>query len=124
MAVVPTPGESFPTPTPGNPYGNMPSEAMVRADITYLRQDFSVMQSVANAHPWPEMQRFDFLVRTRVLSKDEARQLQEQPEHALSENHKAAHNALCRLTGKDNVAPTAVAWAQALDMPVPQAGKQ
>ena len=29
------------------------------------------MQPVGDAHPWPEMQRFDFLVRTRVLSEKE-----------------------------------------------------
>jgi hypothetical protein len=30
------------------------------------------LQSVADAHPWPEMQRFDFLVRTRSLTDEEA----------------------------------------------------
>jgi hypothetical protein len=122
MAVVPTPGEPFPTPEPGNPYGSMPSETMVRADVTYLRQDFSVLQAVANAHPWPAMQRFDFVVRTRVLDKDEIAQHNAQPAGVLSENHKAALKALRGLTGKDNVAPTADAWAQALDLP--QVAKQ
>jgi hypothetical protein len=124
MAVVPTPGESFPTPQPGSPYGSVPSEAMIRADVTYLRQDFSVMQPVANAAPWPEVQRFDFLVRTRVLTKDEAKQTQAQPAPALSENHKAVHKALGKLTGKENVAPTAEAWAAALNLPAAQVGKQ
>jgi hypothetical protein len=43
----------------------------VRADVTYLRQDFSVMQKVENAKPWPEQQRFDFLVRTREATPEE-----------------------------------------------------
>ncbi|MFQ5732655.1 MAG: hypothetical protein ACE5KM_11970, partial [Planctomycetaceae bacterium] len=44
----------------------------VRADVTYLRQDFSVMHAVKNHKPWPERQRFDYLVRTRLISKAEA----------------------------------------------------
>ncbi len=44
----------------------------VRVDITYLRQDFSMMTRVEKARPWPEYQRFDFLVRTRVLTTEEA----------------------------------------------------
>lgn len=123
FAAVPTPGEPFPTPQPGNPYGSMPTEAMITADVTYLRQDFSVLQPVAHAAPWPEMQRFDFLVRTRVLTQDEVREHQQKAGAALelSPNHKAALAALVRLTGKENVAPTAAAWAAALDLPAPQA---
>ena len=30
------------------------------------------MMPVSDAHPWPEMQRFDFLVRTRTLTAAEA----------------------------------------------------
>jgi len=29
------------------------------------------MHKVANAHPWPEMQRFDYIVRTRKVSSEE-----------------------------------------------------
>ncbi len=112
-AVVPTPGEAFPTPSPGNPYGSQPSEAMVRADVTYLRQDFSLMQPVAGAAPWPEMQRFDYMVRTRVVSQDEAAAKAKQAT-GLSPHHRAVIGALERLTGKHNVAPTATAWAEAV----------
>jgi hypothetical protein len=117
MAVVPTPGESFPMPQPGSPYGSSPSEVMVRADVTYLRQDFSVLQPVANAAPWPEMQRFDFFVRTRVLNEEELAEQQKAKAGAPaapSPHHKAAIAALERLTGKQNVAPTAAAWAEAI----------
>jgi hypothetical protein len=122
VAVVPTPGESFPMPddSGGSPYGSMPTESMIRADITYLRQDFSLLQPVANASPWPEMQRFDFLVRTRVLTPDEAERARKQAQPALSENHKAAIHALERLTGKHDVAPTAVAWSEAVNLPAPK----
>lgn len=44
---------------------------LVRADVTYLRQDFSVTLPVSNAKPWPDGQRFDFLVRTREATKEE-----------------------------------------------------
>src|SRR5262249_23704202 len=54
-------------------YYSSPGDGIfVRADITYLRQDFSVRLPVANAHPWPAMQRYDFLVRLRSLTSTEA----------------------------------------------------
>src|SRR5262249_54185999 len=104
FAVVPTPGVPFPSPDSNQPYGGSPGDAMIRADVTYLRQDFSILASVANAHPWPELQRFDFLVRTRVLTEDEAKlhlaRKQAGAGGAPSENHEAVLHALRRLTGK------------------------
>ncbi len=62
-------------PTPGRPlrqaYYQTRSGSAVRADVTYLRQDFSVMQQVADPGPWPSLQRFDFLTRTRQLTEKE-----------------------------------------------------
>jgi len=48
-----------------------------RADIVYLRQDFSVMHKVKKEKndPWPEMQRFDYLVRLRGLTLQELREV-------------------------------------------------
>jgi hypothetical protein len=124
---VPLPGE--PLPEPGA-YQSVPPpspDVVVRLDMTYLRQDFSLMMPVGDAHPWPEMQRFDFLVRTRVLSDNEvAAHVKEKQARApgqVSENHKAVAAALNRLTGK-TAAPTEVAWAQVLDIPAPQIAKQ
>lgn len=62
-------------PTPGEPlkfqyYDSMDGN-FIRADVTYLRQDFSVMQPVEKAEPWPEYQRFDYLVRRRELPEKE-----------------------------------------------------
>jgi hypothetical protein len=64
-------------PTPDNPlpplvaYYRSNTGTFVRADVTYLRQDFSVAQPVENAKPWPTMQRYDYLVRQRPLSPGE-----------------------------------------------------
>src|SRR5207302_8029660 len=70
-APVAIPGQPLPGPSEG--YGMSQPDILVRLDVTYLRQDFSVMQPVADAHPWPEIQRFDFLVRNRVLSEEAAK---------------------------------------------------
>jgi len=44
----------------------------VRADITYLKQDFSILQPEPNhGRLWPEEQRYDYMVRWRALSKQE-----------------------------------------------------
>jgi hypothetical protein len=67
-ARTPTPGQ--PLPPPIEYYSSQPSDSpFVRADVTYLRQDFSVAQPVARHGPWPEHQRFDFLVRTRPVTR-------------------------------------------------------
>jgi hypothetical protein len=76
-----------PVPTPGKPlpfeyYGARRSEGdtqLVRADVTYFRQDFSIMQRVDKAAPWPEQQRFDFLVRTREATAAELEAAQKPP---------------------------------------------
>ncbi len=47
----------------------------IRADVTYLRQDFSVMQPVKDHGVWPEQQRFDCLVQQRELNPDEVKRL-------------------------------------------------
>jgi hypothetical protein len=62
---VPIPGERI------SVYYDRSGSLFVRADLTYLRQDFSVMQPVAKSDKWPGEQRYDYLVRTRPLSKTE-----------------------------------------------------
>jgi len=72
---APVPLSTDPLQTPSEGYQNSAPEApdlQVRVDVTYLRQDFSVFQPVAAAQRGPDMQRFDFLVRTRVLTEEEA----------------------------------------------------
>jgi hypothetical protein len=81
-------------------HGN-PLVPSVRADVTYLRQDFSLLQEVTEAAPWPARQRFDFLVRERVLTDEEAQAYQAEfggPEES-SPYRQAARSALRELTG-------------------------
>ena len=100
-APVPVPGESLPQPSV--PYYQQQSfpELNIRFDATYLRQDFSAMLPVGDAKPWPEMQRFDFLVRERKLTVDEAKEYRAKltsKEGEASPYHQAAQTALRELT--------------------------
>jgi hypothetical protein len=112
-AEVPVPSQALPTFYDGGYRSQGIPELLVRIDVTYLRQDFSMMLPVADAAPWPEMQRFDFVVRTRVLKDDEVPAYRDKFDKleagVLPPNHKAALAALRELTGKDT-APTAEAW--------------
>jgi HEAT repeats len=72
-APMPVPGEPlstlyYGTPRPVEP---KPDAIFVRADVTYLRQDFSVTQRVAKPNKWPAQQRFDILVRQRPATSAE-----------------------------------------------------
>jgi hypothetical protein len=117
-AAVAVPGEPLPSTADG--YRSTSPDLMVRIDVTYLRQDFSVRQPVTDAAPWPELQRFDFLVRQRVLTDAEAtacrEQLEERGPGRLSPYRRAALVALRELTGRDTE-PTAQAWRKLLDLP-------
>jgi hypothetical protein len=55
-------------PLPQAYYAGRSGGDFVRADVTYLRQDFSVSEPVKDHGPWPAVQRFDYLVRTRELT--------------------------------------------------------
>jgi hypothetical protein len=111
------PVQDQPLPLPSEGYRQSSPDMMVRIDVTYLRQDFSALMPVADAHPWPEMQRFDFLVRERKLTDDEVVVYRDKltPKEAgvLSPYHKVALAALREITGKDT-APTAEAWRKLL----------
>lgn len=65
---IPSPSEALP---PAVEYYTSTGGAFVRADVTYLRQDFSVAQPVPRPGPWPANQRYDYLVRMRYLSGNE-----------------------------------------------------
>jgi hypothetical protein len=117
-APVPIPGQPLPTPSQG--YGAITTpDTLVRVDVTYLRQDFSVQEPVADANPWPEMQRFDFLVRTRTLTDDEAAAYREKLDvrepGRPSPYQRAVLTALRELTGKDTE-PSGEAWRRLLDL--------
>jgi hypothetical protein len=118
-APVPVPGEPLTPPLDGYNNSLNSPDLLVRLDVTYLRQDFSAMLPVADAAPWPEMQRFDFLVRERILSADEAaslrKDLEPREQGRIAPNRRAALLALRELTGKDT-APTAEAWRSLLGL--------
>ncbi len=80
------------------------SKVFVRADTTYLRQDFSVVQPVPNPGPWPSHQRFDYLVALRQAKASEP---------AADDAGRAAALlfALRGLTGADR-GTTAASWEE------------
>jgi hypothetical protein len=117
-AEVPVPGQPLTPPSGG--YNTSQPDILVRVDVTYLRQDFSALLAVADANPWPEMQRFDFLVRTRMVSDEEAAEYREKlkPREAgeFSPYQRAALAALRELTRRDTE-PTPEAWRRLLKLP-------
>jgi sugar lactone lactonase YvrE len=82
-------------------YG-MQADVFVRADITYLRQDFSCPLPVAHHGPWPAVQRFDFVVRERLAQPPEIQKAQAATSAtSASEYQRAIFFALRELTGTD-----------------------
>ena len=82
-----------------------PHSTSVRADVTYLEQDFSVVQPVRNHGLWPRDQRFDYVVQQRPIKRIKANQLSKQFADAPNKNREAIVFALQKLTGetpKDN----------------------
>jgi hypothetical protein len=113
---IPSPQESLPPPSTTVYYSVRPGITVVRADVTYLKQDFSVSQPVSETGRWPQMQRFDFLVRTReVTPHDLARRAPD----TKANYRKAITDALGALSGKE--APRSAAMAQAVAQEAPRA---
>ena len=100
VADIPVP--TVPLPKVARGYGNSGSNLLVRIDVTYLRQDFSARQEVKDwtTEAWKSMQRFDFLVRKRVLTPAETADLQMRLA-GVSPYRRAAARALRELTGRD-----------------------
>jgi sugar lactone lactonase YvrE len=101
---VPTTDQSLTPPYYGGTTGTF-----VRADVTYLKQDFSIPLAVKNPGVWPGVQRFDFLVRERKatpLDKVAARKASDGP---ASQHKQALFFALRELTGADP-GPTVQDW--------------
>lgn len=113
LALVPLPENTLPSMSTPVYYSTRPGDIVVRADITYLRQDFSLMQPVANPGNWPKMQRFDFFVRTRELTEEEAKRFPQPDATKPSEYKQTIAWALSELTGL-NAPPEAAAWRAAL----------
>jgi hypothetical protein len=89
----------------------------VRADITFVRQDFSVLQPTPDAGPGLTEQRFDFLVRNRPARPEEVARLKE-PAAASYPQREAVLFALRELTGQD-YGPSTPAWIDGLGLRPP-----
>jgi hypothetical protein len=106
----------------GGKYGPKPTTVAfdwVRADTTFLKQDFSVFQPVTDHGKfWPPDQRFDYLIRLRPLAKKELLERQEKLEgpKPVSPQKEALLFALRELTGED-AGPSPEDW-QRLYSPV------
>jgi hypothetical protein len=118
-AEVPIQGQPLLPPSQGYSRATPHPDLLVRIDVTYLRQDFSAMLPVTDAAPWPELQRFDFIVRERALNTQELATfnttLAVKDDGVVTPYHRAALAALRDLTGKD-AAPTAEAWRKLLKL--------
>lgn len=89
--------------------------ARVRADVTYLRQDFSVLLDVEDHGPWPKSQRFDYVARAKAISHVEAEQLSEKISSESNEYRIAIGKALRLLTQLSPPNDTWEAWSKAVE---------
>ena len=105
--LVPTPGERLPVE-----YYESSRGIFVRADVTYLKQDFSVVQPVPYHDKWPALQRYDYLVREREPTAPEL-SFWAGKTAAWYPQRDAVLFALRQLTGKD-AGDSAKDWHQAL----------
>ena len=95
-AGVPTPGKQI------EYYENKVMGDHIRADITYLRPDFSMINTVPGAAPlWPSEQRFDYLIRKQKLVAREVRDLKVRATSSYPQRD-AVLFALQNLTGKNS----------------------
>jgi hypothetical protein len=109
---VPTPGQPLPAAALTPQYYER-GGAFVRADITYLRQDFSLMQPVDTPGVWPGNQRFDYMVRTRAATVAETEKITRYLKENRSPQREAMLFALQELTGK-NLGPKPEDWLSLL----------
>ncbi len=113
--LVPVPGQPMPVVYYQNHRGNF-----VRADITYLKQDFSITvnEVAADVHPWPVEQRYDYFIRTRKAEYEELGNLLgkklAEDQHATYPQRDAVLRALRKLTGTDRGVQTE-AWRRFRD---------
>lgn len=106
--MVPTPGQPLP-----EAYYESRGGTFIRADVTYLRQDFSAVQMVDYAAPWPTFQRFDYLVRARKLTDQEVADRGLEYWNSTYPQREAVLHALRELSGRDAGA-TSAEWQTAL----------
>ena len=103
--------ECYGVTVPGGGGGVWANRVLIRADVQFLRQDFSVTLSPTGSLSSADGQRFDFLVRTRPLKPAEVREWKNQarPAATVYPQREAALYALRAVTGQD-VGPATEAW--------------
>lgn len=106
VPVVNVPRQQSSSPSQAGRQGRQPVlvnlPLLVRGDITYLRQDFSVPQPVPQpGSPVPLDMRFDYMVSVRPVSADEARQMASQGDDSSYPQRQSVLAALRGLTGQD-----------------------
>jgi hypothetical protein len=116
----PVPARDQPRPSPPSPryYASPPGEEekgiFVRADVTYLKQDFSVHLEVKSPGAWPAKQRFDFLVRERPATRTEIMNWITADRDSPTDYQELLMFALRELTGLDP-GPTVADWKRYAD---------
>jgi hypothetical protein len=109
VAPVPSPDRELPPLFTVVYYdGARSADVLVRANETYLRQDFSTLLDVKDPGKWSKQQRFDFFVRTRVLTAAEAKTL-DKSANDVAHHRRAALYALHTLTDA-YLGPNAADW--------------
>jgi hypothetical protein len=100
--IAPMPGQPMPPPYEmGMGPATVPNGNFLRADTIFLRQDFSTNLMVKDAAPWPDEQRFDFVVRQRVLPPAKELETEAKTPNAGFPQREALTYTLRKLTGKD-----------------------
>jgi hypothetical protein len=79
--LIPTPGQALAPAYYAASFGQF-----VRADTTFLRQDFSVIQPVASPGLWPAHQRFDYVLRERRANPHELKLVPKKPKENQANN--------------------------------------
>ncbi len=78
-----------------------PGNRMIRADVTYLKQDFAVQILTIDKSKWPDYKRFDFVTRVRPATLAEI-QAADKPSASPSEFKRPLVFALRRLNDIDH----------------------
>src|SRR5262245_5569429 len=110
--LVPNADQRLPLPSQSKYPQTVKVSTWVRADITFFKQDFTVVQPVPNhGKRWPADQRFDYMVRLRPLSDHELHLWQEKVRdfRAPPQQRESVMFALRELTG-ENPGPQADDW--------------
>ena len=107
------PGKYGGAKIPGASGGIWKNNVLIRADVQFFRQDFSIRFPVNNTFATVQGLRFDFLIRTRPLKTAEIAEWKKQSkgDPTAYPQRQSVLYALRTVTGQD-VGPTTEAWTQ------------